>query len=227
MTERERYLATVNHCNPDQLLFYFSVSPALKEKIQKLEGLDDKTDICRYYGGFSPVGIGLESPQDYRQPDWSVYFKDIEIPEGSYFDNNGCLHIPGSSYHFTRYVSPLRNAQSFDDIKSYPWREWSKYQTGHFTEMVKLAHREGRVARVSCTHMYEESWQVRGYEEFLEDMLVHPEWAHFILDRFKERNKLIAIAAAKQEQMSSIQGMMLPINALSCFPFSTGVNLSR
>lgn len=139
----------------------------------------------------------MKPPQYYRQPDWSVYFKDIEIPDGSYFNNNGCLHIPGSLYHFTRYVSPLRNAHSFDDIKSYPWQECPKYQTEHFTEMVKLTHREGRVACVSCTHMYEESWQVRGYEEFLEDMLVHPEWAHFILDRFKKRNKLIAIAAAR------------------------------
>lgn len=39
MTERERYLATVNHRKPDRLLFHFSVSPALDEKIRKSEGL--------------------------------------------------------------------------------------------------------------------------------------------------------------------------------------------
>jgi len=226
MTERERYIATVNHQRPDRLLFYFSLSPALKEKMQRVLGLDEKTDICRYYGGFSPVGIRLEPPSDYKPPDWSIYFDDIELPAGAYFDSNGCLHIPGSSYHFTRYVSPLRKARSFDDIKNYPWPEWNRYQTEHFAEIVKQAHKEGRVARVNCTHMYEEAWQVRGYEEFLEDMLLRPEWAHFILDRFKERNKLIAIAAAKAGADELHTGDDANQRTI-CFLLHTGVNLSR
>jgi uroporphyrinogen decarboxylase len=45
--------------------------------------------------------------------------------------------------------------------------------------------------------MYEDAWQVRGYEPFLMDMIAEPEWAHFILDRFMERNLLAATAAAE------------------------------
>ena len=45
--------------------------------------------------------------------------------------------------------------------------------------------------------MYEESWQVRGYEEFLMDLAERPEWCEFILDQFTRRNLRVATAAAR------------------------------
>ena len=197
MTELERYLATVEHRRPDRLLFHLSFTPGLEKKVRAAEGLDEKADISAHFGAFRPFSVGLRPPPDYREPDWSVYFGDMEIPPGSWYDRNGCLHIPGSEHHFTRYVSPLRNARSWRDLEDYPWPNWATWDTGHFERAVRAAHAEGRMARVCCTHMYEESWQVRGYEQFLEDMLLRPDWAHFILDRFKERNLLIARAAAR------------------------------
>ncbi|MGQ9662958.1 MAG: uroporphyrinogen decarboxylase family protein [Kiritimatiellia bacterium] len=197
MTELERYRATVEHRRPDRLLFHLSFTPGLEKRLRAFEGLDEKTELAAYYGAFRPVSLGLKPPPDYSEPDWSVYFQDLEIPKGSWYDRNGCLHIQGSEHHFTRYISPLRNACSWSDLNDYPWRNWSAWDSGHFADAVRAAHAEGRVVRVCCTHMYEESWQVRGYQEFLEDMLLRPEWAHYILDRFKERNRLIAVAAAR------------------------------
>jgi uroporphyrinogen decarboxylase len=45
--------------------------------------------------------------------------------------------------------------------------------------------------------MYENAWQVRGYEPFLEDLLVRREWAELLLDRFCENNLRTAVAAAR------------------------------
>jgi len=45
--------------------------------------------------------------------------------------------------------------------------------------------------------MYENAWQVRGYEPFLEDLLVQREWAELLLDRFCENNLRVAVAATK------------------------------
>jgi len=197
MTQRERYLATVNHERPDRLLFHMGFTPDLHRRMLAAEGLAENGNLAQHFQAFEPWGASIKRPESYARPDFSRYFEDVEKPQGSYIDGNGCLHIPGSCFHFTHYISPLRKAESLADLEAYPWTDWTRYETAHIAEAVKKAHAAGRVARVSCTHMYEESWQVRGYEEFLMDMVAEPEWAHFILDRFMARNKLIAIAAAR------------------------------
>ncbi len=197
MTQLERYEATVNHERPDKLLFHFGCTPDLRDRLREHLGLKEGETFNSRFGMFSASSTGLRRPDDYARPDFSHYFADEEQTEGSYIDGNGCLHVPTGEYHFTHYVSPLRNAQSFDDIKSYPWPDYSRYEKGHIGKAVKAAHEQGLVARVSATHMYEEAWQVRGYEPFLMDMIAEPDWAHFILDRFMERNKRAAIAAAE------------------------------
>jgi uroporphyrinogen decarboxylase len=197
MTELERYQATVSHRKPDKLLFYAGFTPDLKKRLLAAEGLPENGDLSAHFGMFRHYGLGLKKPADFKEPDWSVYYQNEDKPQGSFYDGNGVLHTPGSVYHFTHYVSPLRNAESIKDIESYPWPDWSRWSTTHFAGEVKKAHAEGRMARACCTHMYEESWQVRGYEPFLMDIMQEPDWAHFILDRYMERNRMIAVAAAK------------------------------
>lgn len=197
MTELERFQATVNHRRPDRLLFYMHFTPDLERRVRQAEGLAEKGGLAEHFGMFSPVNLGIKPPVDRVEPDWSAFYRDVERPAGSFFDRNGVLHVPAGEYHFTHRISPLRGAQSLADLEAYPWPDWGRWATGHLAEGVRQAHAEGRMARVSCTHMYEEAWQVRGYEEFLIDMISEPEWAHFVLDRFRERNKLIAVAAAE------------------------------
>jgi uroporphyrinogen decarboxylase len=197
MNQLERYKATVSHKRPDNLLFNFGCTPDLASRLRNHLGLTIDKNINEHFQMYSGAWASMERPKDYPLPDFSRYYKDGERPEGSRIDGNGCLHIPGSMYHFTHLISPLRNALSMADIESYPWPDYSRYTTDHVREIVNKAHAAGQVARVHCTHMYEDAWQVRGYEEFLMDMIAEPDWAHFILDRFMERNKLVAVAAAR------------------------------
>jgi len=46
-------------------------------------------------------------------------------------------------------------------------------------------------------HTYETAWQIRGYEEFLTDLMLHPELAEALLDRLANRNCIVATAAAR------------------------------
>ncbi len=197
MTQLERYRATTNHQRPDALLFSLSFTPDLEVRLRDKLGLGPDDNIKDELGSFRPEVMSLKRPEDYPQADFSGYFADMEIPENSYYDKNGCLHTPCQEYHFTHYVSPLRNAKGIKDIEDYPWPDWNRYSSEHIAAGVAKAHSEGRVASVSCTHMYEDSWQVRGYEDFLMDILTQPEQAHFILERFKQRNLKTAIAAAE------------------------------
>ena len=194
MTQLECFWATVNHEKPGRTLYHFGCTPDLAKRWQEYV---KTSKIVFGPGNFEPANTGLKRPEDYPLPDFSKYFEDEARPDGSFIDGNGCLHVPGSRYHFTHRVSPLRNAAAFKDIQSYPWPDYTRYESAHIKQVVKTAHEEGKAARVSCSHMYEDAWQVRGYEPFLIDIISEPEWAHFVLDRFMERNKLTAVAAAE------------------------------
>jgi len=64
-------------------------------------------------------------------------------------------------------------------------------------QAVEEVHTRGLVAETVVGHMYENAWQVRGYEEFLTDMHDAPERCEYILDRFAERNERIAAVAGR------------------------------
>ena len=112
MTQRERYLATVNHERPDQLLYHFGCTADLRERLRKSEGLSPDDDMAEHFGIFAPASTWMKRPEDHPAPDFSRYFADEEIPEGARLDPNGVLHVPGSSFHFTHRVSPLRRGVS-------------------------------------------------------------------------------------------------------------------
>ncbi|HAX96101.1 MAG TPA: hypothetical protein DCY35_06235 [Prolixibacteraceae bacterium] len=83
------------------------------------------------------------------------YFEGEARPSGSYLDDKGILHTPGSLYHFTHFVSPLRNAETLEEIEAFIYYPGYKgYDESGMKEQVNDAHAEGRVVR-SPTHILE------------------------------------------------------------------------
>lgn len=196
-THLAKFKATVNHEPHGGLLFKASFTPDLEKRVLKAYGIDSMSAFSAKVGMFSMPHIGPWAPAKTVKPDFTGYYEGVDMPEGSYIDGNGTLHIPGSMYHFTRYISPLRNAEKFEEIEAFPYPNVKGYTTDHMKAEVDKAHAEGRPVAVSIGHMYESAWQIRDYENFLMDMLLRPEWPAYILDRLMERNKAIAIAGAE------------------------------
>lgn len=197
MNQRELFQATCAHVPHDEFLFYMNFTPDLKRRVCEAHCLDEDANLREVFGMYNPVGLQLQPPEGQEAPDFSVYYEDYDRPEGSYINYLGVLNIPANFYHFTGYVSPLRNAQRFDDIESFPYPDLSEHTEEHMAEQVQTAHEEGRPAICWVGHIYENAWQIRGYQQFLEDMMDRPEWCEYILDRLMERNKIKACAAAR------------------------------
>jgi uroporphyrinogen decarboxylase len=105
--------------------------------------------------------------------------------------------VPSGLYHFWGYVSPLRDARRLDELEAYPLDEHTTYPTGDMAGAVAKAHAAGRVAVGNVVHMYETSWQIRGYEQFLTDLIAQPEWAECLLDKVARRCMFRATASAR------------------------------
>ena len=196
-TQLECFQATMAHEKHTGVLFYARFTPDLDRRVRADLGIDEQADIAEHLGMFGPVPVAMRAPDDLEEPDYRQYYEDAELPEGSFIDEIGTLHVPGSSYHFTHWVSPLRKAQSFDEIESYPYLNVRGYSEDHMAEEVRRIHDRGGVAFCWVGHMYESSWQIRGYEEFLMDMACRPEWCEYILDKITEHNLAVATAAAR------------------------------
>ena len=196
-TQLELFKATVNHEPHDQILSYAGFTTDLERRFREYAKIGKDENILDHYGMYRPLSVSMREPADLTPPDFSGYFEDVEMPEGSYIDAKGTLHVPGSMHHFTHYVCPLRNAKTMSDIESFAYPNVDGYTDDHMKDQVDKIHAEGRVAVSSLTHMYEDAWQIRGYEEFLVDIYERPEFCEYILDRIKDRNIRKAVAAAK------------------------------
>ncbi len=194
MTRRERFLAFAGFQAVDRPPRRAEYTPALREQMALFLGgdPDDRFESDR------GRGEGLRPPEDFVFPDYAAYHPDHEPgKDGFSIDEIGCGHISHGYFHFTEYVSPLRRAASFTEIESYPVVSNAAWLDDRMRAAREEAHRDGGHALVFVGHMYENAWQVRGYEQFLTDLLVNREWAELLLDRFRENNLRTAVAAAR------------------------------
>ena len=193
MTKRERFLAFADFEPVDRVPRRAGYVDELRATLTDYLGEDPLTrfDID---GG---VGRGLRPPDGYVPPDYSAYHEEFVGKEGFTIDGNGCGHLGHGFHHFTEYISPLRKAASFREIESYPFVDQSSWLDDRMRAVGEEAHAAGGFAWTFVGHIYENAWQVRGYQEFLMDLLTQRDWAEYILDRFCASSRACAVAAAK------------------------------
>lgn len=191
------FKATIQHEYHEDYLFYANFTPEIERRLRERLKLDRSVDIRKYTGMYNPVSVNLKPPKIKKAKDFTKYYKDMNITEGAFINDLGVLEIPGSMFHFTSYISPLRNITTLNEILDFPFPNVDNYTGYHMKDEVDKAHEEGYVTCCWLTHMYEDSWQIRGYTQFLTDMIDNPEICEFILDKITERNLKKAVAAAK------------------------------
>jgi uroporphyrinogen decarboxylase len=192
-SDLDNFLATVEHRRPGRILYHASFTPDLKKRLVEHIGSED---IAAYYGLFHMGGVGLRRPQGAARPDYSAYWEDQDLPDGTTITDAGVALVPAGFYHFHRYVSPLRNARSLSELERYPIEDVSGWDVSDLADQVRRCHEAGRPAIAWVGHMYETAWQIRGYEQFLIDTIERPAWAECLLDRLAEQNRTRAVAYA-------------------------------
>ena len=194
-TDREVFLDTVRHRRPGRVLYHFSCTPDLDRRLREHVGGDG--DYRRHYGCFSPWSVGPRRPAGAGPIDYSRYWHGQELPPGTTINSWGVAEVPSGFYHFTGYISPLRNATSLKEIEDYPLPDLAAWDVSHYGDAIASATAEGRPTSSWAGHMYEIAWQIRGYEPFLMDMIEQPAWAECLLERLCLANIVRAEAAAR------------------------------
>jgi len=194
MTKRERFLAFANFRAVDRVPRRASYTENLQQRLTEYLGKSP----YEHFDMDTGHGAGLEPPDGFKWPDYSAYHPGHENGKNSFsIDGNGVGHLNHGFYHFTEYISPLRNATSFKELQQYPIVNNKGWSDGKMRQARDDAHAAGNFAAVFTGHMYENAWQVRGYEAFLTDLMVQRDWAEYLLDKYCDNNLRTAEAAGR------------------------------
>lgn len=194
MSDLESFVATVSHRRPGRILAYASFTDDLKRRVMVHAGTED---LISHYGMVELGGLSIPRPEEVSPLDYTPYWKGGDLPPGTVLDEHGVAQVPAGYYHFWGYVSPLRHANTIAELESYPIEDIRGWDISGLPAQVARRHAAGKVAVGWVGHMYETAWQIRGYEQFLTDMIERPAWAECLLERLMQRNMLAATAYAR------------------------------
>lgn len=193
-TDLDIFRATTSHSSPERILCYADFTPDLHQRLIEHAGTND---LKTHYGMFDFGGVDIRRPDGLPEPDYSVYWQGESLPVGTEVNCFGVAMIPSGYYHFRNYVSPLRNAGKLSEIENYPLDDVRQWDFSDLSNQVACRHAEGKIAGAWAGHMYEVAWQIRGYEQFLMDIVEQPAWAECLLERLMEQNLVRAEAYAR------------------------------
>ena len=113
--------------------------------------------------------------------------------------------------------NPLTDAQSLDDLRAYPFPDTSKpYRVDQLSQDVATWHGCGLAVGGNLPHLggelFEAAWRLRGLENFLLDLVEHPDWVDFLLDQLAglARQNAEALAAAGVDVLSLDDDVGMP-----------------
>ena len=204
MTARERVLRAVTHQKPDRVPkdISWGFTPQVMETFRHHTGRDDPEEYFGVDVRFVGVDLPPERAQDAEQERRAVferYYQDL--PPDASISEWGTAYLPGTFYHFTRVVPPMRSFTRLKEFEDFPLPSFEEdWRRAYARRRIAAFHQRGlAVCGAMAVTIFEVAWQLRGMEELFEDFRFRPELATHLLDRITEARYSMARFFAEQD----------------------------
>ena len=173
MTSRERILAAINHEKIDRVPTDIWATEEVMEKLRKRFGTDEDVRKALHIDGTAWISPQYAGPPLPKYPDgsfidyWGMVFKPVKYADGTYGEQT---------------VFPLSNATKIADLEAYKWPTTDLFDYKAFRATVEKEHRS-RVVVVGYMMPFYWHNTLRGLELSMMDVLVDPEFTHYLLER--------------------------------------------
>jgi len=200
MKSRERVLKALSHEEPDRVPIDFggpmtTVEVEAYESLKKFIGIKSKTKVFSRAHVVPDESILEMFNTDIRY----VYFNLPEewnphkYPENTYVDEWGVTwKMPKGSYYYDPIGHPLQKA-SIKDLEKYNWPGTiDKNNIARWSEQAKYLFENTEycvVADATGWGIFEQTWALRGFAQFLMDLRINCEFAERLLDKVLETQK--------------------------------------
>ena len=180
ITPRQRVEMALHHEEPDRVPFDFWAVPEVWAALRRYLDTDDDADVLRLLG----VDCRWVRP-DYVGP------APIVQEDGSYYDAFGA-HRRSVSNEFCTYEEyaghPLAHVQTVAEVESWPgWPPTEHWDVSTLKDKIRVLNQE--TEHWLCYEVggiFEWSWGLRGFEQFLMDLVAQPEIACAIMDCYTD-----------------------------------------
>ena len=180
MTNRENFFSLIKGGKPERIPFILSMCESLHSRFKEKYKTED---YLAYYG----VPFAHAGPGPSRNPvDYSSYYTPGEV---DYINSYGVGRKKGSVAHFARFVSPMRDFTSPQQVKAFPMEDYlADYRwDGLKAKVAELKSQDKIVVSGGMAiDIFEPAWNLRGLENMLCDMLTDPPIAEACLDRMTD-----------------------------------------
>jgi len=176
LNSRERVLTALRHEEPDRIPVYNSFTPEVREALSESYNID-KSEIDFYLchdcflvelGVFN--GFYLDFTKEDYKDRWGIQWKRIKNNYGFYME----IDTP-----------PLHAAKDVYDYR-FPYVDGEPF----YEELLHICRRYGHDFAIigGSVSIFENSWYLRGFQNFLEDLICNKDEAHFLVDHVMEYN---------------------------------------
>jgi uroporphyrinogen decarboxylase len=191
MSLREKFFNAMRRKSGGYIPYEFVLCPSLVDEFKNRTGADDYEE----YYQFPVRTISVEytgKPDKFAK--YHQGFKGITI------DRWGVGHRKGSIAHFSEMISPMREFETVEEFMEYPYTDPEKeYDWKGMRKKVKMLQENDLVVASNDIEetVFETSWYLRGMENFLIDMVINPELAHYQAERITEISCAFAVKLAE------------------------------
>jgi len=170
----------------------WGMSPIMKETFYR--NTDGTKSPEEYFG--IDVRVMDFSLQPANLSDYAEYFEEyLDNPRFSINPYGvGAITSEHTDFHFTHMISPLRNAQTINEFIDYKLPDITDERCFSQVagEIVKVQQNGIAAVGPEDLSIFELAWYIRGYEEFMMDLLINPDFADCLLDRILDMRITIA-----------------------------------
>ncbi|HTQ12149.1 MAG TPA: uroporphyrinogen decarboxylase family protein, partial [Fimbriimonadaceae bacterium] len=186
MTPRERTHAIFHRKTPDRLPKEIKLTPPLLKDFKKRTGSDDPYE----HFGLDVREVYIAQPAEFA--DFSPYYPNgvppLWNPAGWEVGEWGVGSTPGDAFHFIHIEHPMLGLQSVEDLKRYPFPDYTpSARWQHLKAEVEALHERGLfvIGFMEWT-IFEIAWHMRGMDNLFMDVLFNQDFARYLLDRITE-----------------------------------------
>ncbi|HAJ95395.1 MAG TPA: hypothetical protein DCP02_04085 [Actinobacteria bacterium] len=197
MMSYDRVMTALSHNNPDRPPVDYIATLEMNEKLKRYINIEDQEELLDYLGvDMHYVNAHFIGPEEFvkepyicsgiRYSDigkdfWGIERRSIKNKFGTYDE---------ITYH------PLAHVKTLKEVEEYRWPDMSWFDMSHLKKEINYINEKERHAIIFFAgSVFETSWYMRGFEQFLMDLVECPEIAVAIVKKVTEFYKDRAMCA--------------------------------
>ena len=184
MESRARVITALSHQEPDRIPLDFEARDEVIQGLLKVLGFSEQEDILNYFG-IDFRRAGLDPGEEFQRR--GAFFHPrrkwvVEIGSNLYEDEFGiqyCVDGEGRYFGFVRH--PLERDE---DLASYRFPDFGEEGRYRSLKECITRYRDTFFIQGDATlTLFEQAWQMSGYEHFVYNLYQNPAWIEQLLDK--------------------------------------------